>query len=307
MAVGVVVDSGGRVLIARRPEGAHQGGRWEFPGGKVEAGESVLQALDRELHEELGVSLHAASPLIRIPHHYPGKSVLLDVWRVTAFTGEPHGREGQPLRWVSPGQLAGYRFPDANRAIVTAASLPDRYLITPEPGVDRKLFLARLERRLQQGIGLLQFRAHGLDQAAYAALAREVTARVHAHGARLLLNADPDLALRLGVGVHLTGRALVGCRGRPLPDDLLVAASCHDPAELRRAVESGVDFAVLGPVAATRSHPGTEPLGLTTYGDWIHDIPIPVYALGGMTPGDLEAVVAARGQGIAAISSLWRE
>ena len=98
VAVGIVADSAGAILIARRPDHAHQGGLWEFPGGKVEAAESVATALQRELHEELGIAVQAAEPWLQIRHAYPDKTVLLDVWRVTAWRGEPHGREGQPLR-----------------------------------------------------------------------------------------------------------------------------------------------------------------------------------------------------------------
>lgn len=305
VAVGVVVDAQGRILIARRPCGAHQGGLWEFPGGKVEPAESARDALERELHEELGIHLCDACPLIRIPHQYPDKSVLLDVWRITDFTGEAFGREGQPIRWVPSRSLSGYQFPDANKAIITAASLPDYYLITPDPGTDWESFLARLELRLGEGIRLVQLRAHGLSPADYEALAREVAVLTHQYDARVLLNAVPDLALKLEVGVHLTSRVLRVQTSRPLPAELPVAASCHDPAELRRAVDLGVDFVVLGPVARTGSHPDTPPLGLSVFGSWIRDIPIPVYALGGMAPADLKQVFAARGQGIAGISSLW--
>ncbi len=122
VAVGVIVNSLGDILIARRASDAHQGGLWEFPGGKVEAGEGVREALARELHEELGIliELDSCRSLIEISHDYSDKVVLLDVWRVTQFRGEPEGREGQPLRWVSPQSLSDYAFPAANTAIVEA-------------------------------------------------------------------------------------------------------------------------------------------------------------------------------------------
>lgn len=132
VAAAVIRAVDGRVLIAKRPLDKHQGGLWEFPGGKVEAGESVEAALARELAEELGITVTAAQPLIQVRHDYPDKQVLLDVWQVLAFSGEPHGAEGQPLAWVEPAQLPGYSFPAANRPIVAAARLPDRYLITPD-------------------------------------------------------------------------------------------------------------------------------------------------------------------------------
>lgn len=120
VAVGVIVDNQQRLLIARRPQHAHQGGLWEFPGGKVEAGESVQQALARELHEELGIQASGFRPLLEIRHDYGDKAVLLDVWWVEAFRGEACGQEGQPVRWVSAAELAGLAFPAANRAIIEA-------------------------------------------------------------------------------------------------------------------------------------------------------------------------------------------
>jgi 8-oxo-dGTP diphosphatase len=132
VAAAVIRDGSGQILIARRADTQHQGGLWEFPGGKVEADESVEAALARELHEELGIVVGATRPLIKVRHDYPDKQVLLDVWEVSAFTGEPHGAEGQPLAWVSPRDLSDYEFPAANQPIVAAAKLPAQYLITPD-------------------------------------------------------------------------------------------------------------------------------------------------------------------------------
>ncbi len=120
VAVGVVIDTSDRILVAQRPQHLHQGGLWEFPGGKVEAGELVTDALKRELREELAIEVIDAEPLIEIEHDYGDREVLLDVWRVTAFRGEPHGREGQSWRWVARGDLESLEFPAANIAIIEA-------------------------------------------------------------------------------------------------------------------------------------------------------------------------------------------
>ncbi|MER2529006.1 MAG: 8-oxo-dGTP diphosphatase MutT [Candidatus Competibacter denitrificans] len=119
VAVGVLVDpSTGAVLVARRPEHAHQGGCWEFPGGKVETGETVIAALQRELREELGIELDSAEPFLQVSHAYPEKTVLLNVWRVDAYRGEPHGREGQPLVWLKPEDMLESSFPAADAPII---------------------------------------------------------------------------------------------------------------------------------------------------------------------------------------------
>jgi 8-oxo-dGTP diphosphatase len=148
VAVAAIFDDQGRVLISQRPAHVHQGGLWEFPGGKLEPGETAVNALRREIYEELGITVQTVRPLIRIMHDYPDKAVLLDVWRVDDFTGKPAGCEGQAIEWVVVENLGDYLFPAANIPIIMAASLPDRYLITPEPGLDHYRFLGALERVL---------------------------------------------------------------------------------------------------------------------------------------------------------------
>ena len=305
VAVAVIINAQGMVLISLRHTHLHQGGLWEFPGGKVEPNEDVYSALVRELREELGVTVQVARPLIRIPHVYPDKQVLLDVWQVTAFVGDPHGREGQSIRWVSPEQLVDYAFPAANRPIVTAARLPDRYLITPEPVED---FITQLEAVLQSGIRLVQLRAKTLDFAAYRDLARKACALAHAQGAELLLNSDPALVIEIGAdGVHLASQHLRAMSQRPLPAEYWVAASCHNAAELQHATDIGCDFAVLGPVQPTASHPGMPHLGWQGLKTLTEATVLPVYALGGMQLEDCVSAWDAGAQGIAAISGLWSQ
>lgn len=308
VAAAVVLDATGRVLVAQRSPERHQGGLWEFPGGKVEPGEPARAALARELSEELGIAVEEARPLIRVRHDYPDKSVLLDVWRVTRFSGRPHGREGQPLVWVTADDLCRRDFPAANAAIITAARLPSRYLITPEPGPDHGAFLAHLERRLAAGLSLVQLRAKTLSPPAYAELAREVVARCRASGTRVLVNAPPSLATEVGAaGMHLTAARLMALEARPLPPDYGVAASCHDEHELRHACRIGVDFVVAAPVRKTASHPAAPTLGWAGLRRLTELATVPVYALGGMTASDLPTAWEHGAQGIAAISGLWGE
>ncbi len=305
VAVAVVVNGRGEVLLALRPEETHQGGLWEFPGGKVEPGEMVQQALVRELWEEVGIRVTRTRPLIRVRHHYGDRTVLLDVWRVEAFEGEPWGREGQTIEWVAIGALAERRFPAANLAIIKALQLPDRYLITPEPSESSR-FLAQLEQSLRRGVSLVQLRAKSLSFGAYAALAQRALVCCHRHGAKLLLNAAPELVERLGAdGVHLSSSRLMALSCRPLSSSFLVAASCHSLQELVQAQHVGADFAVLGSVAATASHPDVSPLGWSKTQRLLDEVALPVFALGGMTPSDLPTAYLHGAQGVAAIRSLW--
>ena len=301
-----VFDGSGRILITRRPDHVHQGGLWEFPGGKIETGESVSAALARELHEEVGVELQQARPLIRVAHAYPDKKVLLDVWRVDGFTGEAHGKEGQPFKWVEPGQLADFSFPDANLSIISAVQLPDLYLITPDPGSDTQAFLKQLETCLSKGVRLVQLRAKSLTREDYIELAKQVKKLCVEFGAKLILNADPELVSAVDAdGVNLTGQRLLALDKRPLPDNKWVSASCHIAGDIAHASAIGVDFAMLSPVQATASHPETKPLGWEKFQDMCECAPFPVYALGGVKPDNLGQAFDHGAQGIAAIRALW--
>lgn len=169
-----VIRRGNEVLIAQRPSDKHQGGLWEFPGGKVESGEAVQAALVRELNEELGITATAMRPLIQVSHDYPDKQICLDVWEVSAFQGEPEGKEGQPLRWVGVNELHQFTFPAANYPIVTAAQLPDCYAISPDSR-DPELLLAWAKEKILQGRKLLLLRAPQLTTEVYLELAKEVS------------------------------------------------------------------------------------------------------------------------------------
>lgn len=304
LVVAAVIRREGRILIAQRPRDKHMGGLWEFPGGKVEPGEPPRQALVRELGEELGIAPADCAPLIRISHDYPDKAVCLDVWEVTAFSGEPHGREGQAVRWVTPEELPGFDFPAANRPIVTAARLPGRYLISP-PGLDAGGYRAWAAAALARGERLLLLRAPALAEADYLALARELLAACRAAGARFLLHGEPGRLDAVDAdGVHLPAAALAALSGRPAPGTRWLAASVHDAAELARAEALGVDFVTLSPVRATESHPGAPGMGWEAFAALVAQAKVPVYALGGMTVADEARARAAGGQGIAGIRGL---
>jgi len=306
VAAGAIADADGRILIARRPDGVHQGGLWEFPGGKLMPGETPRQALDRELAEELDIRVTAARPLICIRHDYGDRRVLLDVHRVTAYEGVPEGREGQPLDWVLPQDMQPDLFPAADRPIITALRLPSRYLITGADPHDRDGFLARLDASLAQGIELVQLRAHELNDQAYAALAEASIVLCRAAGVPLILNRSPAIAAGLDAdGVHVPAAQLRRLGERPLLADRLVGASCHDAGELALAAALDFDYALLSPVAVTASHPGALPLGWAGFARLVASAVLPVYALGGLGPGDLELAFAHGAQGVAGISGFW--
>lgn len=297
----------GRILIAKRPEHAHQGGLWEFPGGKLEPGETRQQALGRELYEELGIRVTQARPLIDIRHDYPDKSVRLDVWQVDGFDGEPRGAEGQPIRWVAPHELIGYAFPAANISIVTAARLPDRYLITPDEP-DRDRLFSGLEKAIEAGALLIQLRQAHLTAADYASLVREVLDRFGSQCQWLIKGQEPPT--RDGVGWHLTSAQLRNLstagwqRGEGPPHGWL-AASCHDETEIELAEQLGVDFITLSPVRPTPSHPEAAGLGWSRVTELLSTTNLPAYVLGGLSEQELPQAFEAGAQGVAGIRGFW--
>ena len=305
--VAAVLAAGGRggkrVLLAQRAAAAHQGGRWEFPGGKVEPGETAAAALARELREELGVELLHARPLIRFPYRYPEFAMDFEVFRAR-WRGRPRGREGQELRWAPLEELRDWDTPPASRPVIRALQLPERYAISPPPEAGAGAWLQGLERLLDDPERvMIQFRPGPEGLAGCRDLVRHVVRMAQDAGVAALVNAAPEDALELDAeGVHLNGARLRALDRRPLPADRWVGASCHSAAELRQAERIGADFAVL-----SRPRKAAEPWDWEWFAENIGGVAVPVYALGGMRPVDINRAVRRGGQGIAAIRGLWRQ
>ena len=303
VAVAVLRNAEGKILLSRRRKGTHLAGLWEFPGGKLEAGESLSGALRREIKEELGIHILTHRPLIQISHSYPEKQVFLDVHLVNTWRGAVAGMEGQQIDWVAVGEIDEYHLPPADRPIVTATRLPSRYLITPPSIDDESIFLQQLETSLQQGIRLLQLRLPGYDKQRFASLADRVMALCHAYGAALMLK-DESLARQFGCGLHLGSAQLKAMRSRSFPTRQLLAASCHTQRELAHAASIGVDFATLSPVQPTATHPQARPLGWDEFSALVRQATLPVYALGGMQTEHIQQAWRCGAQGVAAIRGL---
>lgn len=307
VAVGAIVSPDGKILIARRAADAHQGGLWEFPGGKVDAGETIHQALQRELYEELDIQVEQTEPLIQIRHDYVDKSVFLDVYKVLAFSGEPRGVEGQPVRWVTVPELSDYPFPAANKPIITALQLPDSLLITGDFDSPAD-FLFRLERALQRGVRLVQLRCLSASLEQFRDLAQLAKTLCEQYQTKLLCNTTLDNFFQCaGDGLHLNSHELRRYESRPIDDSKLLGASCHNAEEILQALRIGADYVCLSPVAPTSSHPNAAVLGWEKFAELVQNTGVPVFALGGMDGDDIEIAKAHGGQGIAAISCFWNK
>lgn len=297
VAAAVIQRADGAFLLARRPAGKVYAGYWEFPGGKIEPGEDPERALARELHEELGIDARTCFPWITREYVYPHAAVRLSFFRVTAWSGEPHPREDQAIAWQRfDAPLAEPMLP-ANAPVLAALALPQEYAITDAQSRGIPEMLARIEARLAAGLKLIQVRDRGLEDRA--AFVGKVVQLAHAHGARVLVSGGPTP----GDGLHLTAAQLMQATERPA--GALAAASCHSTEELQRAMALGFDFAVLGPVKATASHPEAHPIGWHGFERIAFGASIPVYAIGGLRRADLERAWRAGAHGVAMIRGAW--
>ena len=304
VAVAIITKPDGSFLLAQRPAGKPYAGYWEFPGGKVEPNETVHAALLREIKEELGLAITQAYPWVTQIFTYPHATVKLHFYRVTAWQGEPHPHEGQIFSWEHAESVSVAPVLPANGPIMRGLSLPPLMGVSNLAELGEAMFFARLEIALRQGLRLVQVREKNLADGALVAFARRVTQRAHAYGARVLLNAAPELAAKAGVdGVHLSAQQLLQTTTRPAAT--WCGASCHTREELDRAAQLQLDYAVLGAVLPTASHPGLPGLGWEQVRSLTKDYALPIYVIGGMQQPHLETAWECGAHGIAMLRGAW--
>ena len=329
VAVGVVIDEAGQVLVGQRVAGKPYAGWWEFPGGKFEAGEDAHAALVRELDEELGIAVERSDPWVVREHVYEHAHVRLHFRRVVRWRGAPRGREGQALAWCDPAAMAVSPLLPAAIATVRWLALPRHYWLTDAAGLGIAPFLDAFEAKVH-ALGrqwatparraLVLLREPALAPAEVASLAAGMQQRIAAAGLAgrlpvLASSRHPALADgTAGFGCHLSGRDL----HRRLADitagiappaaresALLLGASCHHPDDLVAADRIGCDLTVYGPVLPTASHPEAAGIGWAGLAEAIALTPVPVLALGGVGPGDLDRAMQAGAHGIAMQRAAW--
>jgi 8-oxo-dGTP diphosphatase len=306
VAVGVVLRADGSALLADRPAGKPYAGYWEFPGGKVESGETVAAALARELHEELGVDIERALPWVVFEFDYPHAYVRLHFCRVDRWKGEPHPKEGQRFGFFAPAATLPSPLLPAAEPALRWLTLPSVYAISDAASLGRARFLSRLDGALASGLRQIQLREPSLADDELATLFEDVLARVRAHGARLLVSSrHPPRFWERADGVHLTAAALRACGRRPPVQ--WVGASVHSREQIAHAAALSCDFAALGSVLPTATHPGVSPLGWEGFARIAADPPLPVYALGGLTRSDLDTALCSGAHGIALLRAAWRQ
>jgi 8-oxo-dGTP diphosphatase len=296
VAAAVIERPDGSFLLAQRPQGKVYAGYWEFPGGKVEAGETPAAALVRELHEELGIDVERAYPWITRVFTYPHGTVRLNFFRVTAWRGEPHPREDQAISWQRIEATTVVPMLPANAPVLASLGLPLEYAITDASAQGPMAMLEKLEKRLQAGLKLLQVREPAMGEEERNLFTQRAIELAHRHGCKVLTKAPFPAA----DGIHLTASELRSLGEKPAG---LAAASCHTREELERAMALDLDFVVLGPV---KEKGDAAPLGWTRFAEIARHATIPVYAIGGLTRADLDEARRAGAHGLAMIRGSWR-
>ncbi len=301
VAAAVIERPDGAYLLAQRPAGKVYAGYWEFPGGKVDPGESAAQALEREIHEELGITVVRAYPWISRVHVYEHGTVMLNFFRVVEWRGEPHGRENQAFAWQRPGAPVAEPMLPANGPVLASLALPLEYAITDAASLGMERQMERMEARMKEGLRLVQVRDRGFWERSRLIFVAKSMAKEH--GARVLVSGGLDRG-NSADGIHFTAEQLMLLRSRPKEAGLM-AASVHNVAELGHAMAIGLDFAVLGPVKPTASHPGATSLGWPEFRRVVAGASIPVYAIGGLKPTDLDQARRNGAHGLAMIRGSW--
>lgn len=325
----MVILKGDCVLIARRAKEAHQGGLWEFPGGKVEAGETIETACEREIQEELGITILESRPLIKILHHYADKSVLLETRLCTLFEGKKYllddmlsgkarlGLEGQLVKWVKIEQLDDYHFPEASQAIINALRLADKYVISPDCiESEDDQFIEQFEENCRH-YSLIQFRIKSLKGRQLKNLLHTCSMIVQKKMTQnkkitLMLNSDcidmnDDIVTYAGIhltSTHLFDNDFIHAFRAGSPEKM-ISASCHHPKDIEQANYHNLSFIVISPVQKTSSHPQQKALGWEQFKFLSELAQMPCFALGGMKINHMSLAQSCGGQGIAAISGLW--
>ena len=295
-----------RILITRRDVKAHQGGLWEFPGGKVKEGESGWQALTRELLEEVNISARRGHRLVCYNYDYPDINLLLDVWMIDEWSGQLTGNEGQLVEFVSIKEIMSREFLSANGKVLSLIHLPFLYLITPDLDRYDDEFLRVITKLIDNDLAMLQFRSRKAPLDDQYNLVQRLIGVCNNRNCKLLFNGTAEEAQKLGAhGVHLTSEKLLYLHKRPLPGNYWVAASCHNETELMHACNIGIDFCVLGSIHDHTGQIFKSGMGWEKFQSLAMKSTIPVYALGGISIGDIETAQKLGAHGVAMIRGVW--
>ncbi len=302
-SVGILFNQHSDLLMAERPKPKTWNGWWEFPGGKIELGESPEQALKRELKEEIGISVVDFKKWIIKKYKYEDYDVVLHFYKITSWSGNLEAKEKQKLTWVRLKKIDVSPILPANEFIFKAIALPEIYAITNAYECSGD-FLVKLTNKLNDGIKLIQIREKAMHRKGFLDIAKKIIDITKKFDAKVLINSDIELAYKLNAdGVHLNSIMLNNLSD--LPKDLIIGGSCHKDSDIEKAIELDLDFITLSPIKKTKSHPKAQLLGWDSFGKIIEKYNMPTYALGGMTKADVGNALNYGGVGIASQRAIW--
>jgi 8-oxo-dGTP diphosphatase len=307
VAVGIIYNvKKDKVLISKRSSKQHLAGYWEFPGGKIESNENIETALKRELNEELGIIVENAEPFTTVRYDYPDKQVLLNVWKIYDWTGSPASRENQQISWSNLYDLHRFKFPQANKYIIQSLSLDSMYVISQESYDDYSILLKVAKDCFKAGMKIFQLRLKNGEDSNKVELVNKLGILAKENNAKLIFNGNPSDITKYSVdGIHLNSKQLLNYSARPISEDYILGASCHNEEELLQAEKLNVNYAFISPVLITKSHPAQEALGWDKFRTLRDKVNYPVYALGGLCQNDLVIAKSFGAHGIAMISAIW--
>ncbi len=298
--VGVLRKKNNEILIAQRRKSQFMGGFWELPGGKIEAGETPEQALNRELNEELGVRVERLNLHQTMVYSYADRVVELSIYNVNQSQNTPLGIEGQAIAWVKVADLNNYQLLPTMRAFINSITLPNKYWITPSNNHQSDEWMGKFKQKLKQDIHLIQLRSKNRLDSNFIT---ELYNQCQQNNIKLLLNTTNKSFNETCDGWHLTSAEISKLNKRPCAKNKLLGASTHNLTEALKAQKVGADFVVISPIQATQTHPNTIPIGWNAAKEVVDKLNIPVYLLGGMAEKDLAKTLQLGAQGIAGVSA----
>lgn len=312
-------DKDGQILINERLGDDAHTGHWEFPGGKLEEGETPEHALLRECQEELGITVIKCTPLITFTHSYPSKTVRLHSFIVDNYENEPRSLEGQPLRWVKVSELNAQNLLPADVAIVKALLLPDHCFVTPESSNDDLIW------NIQESVNtffedkdalMLVIRQHQLSSEEYIHFVCQLLLslqKCQASNRKFHVQANTDIdtykkilltnKTSFNIGLHLTANRLKQFKSNQLTKtrDVLFGASVHTESEIDFAISNDVDYLILGMIKPSATHPDRSAIQWSGFSSLSRDKAIPIFAIGGLDENDIKTAKKYGARGIAGI------
>lgn len=305
VSVAILINADYQVLLGQRPFPKSWEGWWEFPGGKIKKNETFVDALYREIYEEIGIKVTKFKKWVTRQYSYDNLDVTLQFFKVYKWDGEITPKENQKLVWTNLKNPNVSPILPANLFIQNAFDLPSYYAITNLSELPKKLFLKQLQEKIDNGLEMIQIREKDISFEELKKFSKEVIKICKPQGVKVIINSYINLAHELKAdGVHLTSKDLNSIK--KIPQNLIVSASCHTQKDIDIAEKIKIHFIVLSTVKKTLSHPDMKPMGWNKFRKIANKVNIPIYALGGLGIEDYQIALENGAIGIASQRSIWR-